>query len=515
MYLFRYKLNTYIRKKEINGREYFYEMTAYWDREKKKTRYHSKYLGVQKENGIEKIRTHLPRNIFVYGPFIPVLRIIREMGIESTLDSFFNREDRNAIIAFTAARAIRSLPADLVRTWYDGTYLSREYPCDVSSQHISRLLNDIGDSAIPDRFFSAFSSLMKPQSSLLYDITTIASYSTNSIFEYGHAKDHADLPEINLSLVMERKRSLPVLFEIYPGSIVDVSTLEITLKRISNLVPEIAIILDRGFFSLDNLRLLHDHGYIISATYSRKEVKHVFSANMKRLDSADNTVIHNGRPIFAMHVDFSIMDLSLKGYLYHDLDLEMRERSNFHRHIRDAMDAMERTVPGEKRNAQIAQIRSIEGEYWKYIRTTVRDGKYHTEARNNAISQRENRMGRFLLVYRGEYTPSECLDLYRDKDRVEKAFEIMKTDLDIFPLRERKPSTIRGLIFILYLSLIVRLSMRRMLTESGLNRKYSLDKLFLELEKLQIMEIDGKMIERERTKQQNEILKAIQSITCT
>ncbi|EQB73465.1 MAG: transposase [Ferroplasma sp. Type II] len=356
---------------------------------------------------------------------------------------------------------------------------------------------------------------MKPQSSLLYDITTIASYSTNSIFEYGHAKDHADLPEINLSLVMERKRSLPVLFEIYPGSIVDVSTLEITLKRIRNLVPEIAIILDRGFFSLDNLRLLQDHGYIISATYSRKEVKHVFSSNMKRLDSADNTIIHNGKPIFAMHVDFSIGDLSLKGYLYHDLDLEMGERSNFHRHIRDAMDAMEKTVPREKKNAQIAQIRSIEGEYWKYIRTTVRDGKYHTEARNNAISQREHRMGRFLLVYHGEYTPSECLDLYRDKDRVEKAFEIMKTDLDIFPLRERKPSTIRGLIFILYLSLIVRLSMRRMLTESGLNRKYSLDKLFLELEKLQIMEIDGKMIERERTKQQNEILKAIQSITCT
>ncbi|MHB1902374.1 MAG: IS1634 family transposase, partial [Cuniculiplasma sp.] len=190
-------------------------------------------------------------------------------------------------------------------------------------------------------------------------------------------------------------------------------------------------------------------------------------------------------------------------------------RSNFHRHIRDAMDAMEKTVPKEKRSTQIAQIRSVEGEYYKYIRTTVKDGTYHTQARNNAISQRENRMGRFLLVYRGEYTPIECLDLYRDKDRVEKAFEIMKSDLDIFPLRERTPTTVRGLIFILYLSLIVRLSMRRMLTESGLNKKYSMDKVFLELEKLQIMEIDGKMIERERTKRQNDILKAIQSITCT
>ncbi|QRF74882.1 Transposase [Thermoplasmatales archaeon] len=508
-------MNSYTRKKTINGREYFYEMTPYWDREKKKIRYHSRYLGVQKEKGIEKARMHLPRNIFVYGPFIPVLRIIREMGIEKILDSMFGKEDRNTILVLAAARAIRSLPMDLVHTWYEGTYLAREYPCDPSSQRISRLLEDIGNSNIPDRFFSAFSSRMKAESSLLYDITTIASYSGNSMFEYGHAKDHGDLPQINLSLVMERRRSLPILFEIYPGSIVDVSTLRVTVERIRNLVTGVVIILDRGFFSLDNLKVLHEHEYIISATYSRKEVKHVFSAGMRRLDSADNTILYSGRPIFAMHVDFTIDGLGLEGYLYHDLDLEARERTNFHRHIREVMDTIEKTKPKEKKPAQIAQVRSMAGEYYRYIRTTVKDGKYHAQARNNAISQRENRMGRFMLVYRGKYGPIECLDLYRDKDRVEKAFEILKSDLDIFPLRERKPSTIRGLVFILFLSLIVRLSMRRMLGESGLNRKYSMDRVFLELEKLQMMEIDGKMIERERTRKQGEILEALQSVTCT
>ena len=159
---------------------------------------------------------------------------MRELGIESILDSLFRKEDGNAILALAAARAIRSLPMDLVHTWYDGTYLVKEYPCDVSSQHISRLLEDIGNSSIPDSFFSSFLSRMKPESSLLYDITTIASYSGNGMFEFGHAKDHGDLPEINLSLVMERRRSLPILFEIYPGSIVDVSTLAITLERIRN-----------------------------------------------------------------------------------------------------------------------------------------------------------------------------------------------------------------------------------------------------------------------------------------
>ena len=254
------------------------------------------------------------------------------------------------------------------------------------------------------------------------------------------------------------------------------------------------------------------HEYIIAATYSRKEVKHVFSSSMMKLDSADNSNIYHDRPIFAMRVDFSIGGLRVKGYIYHDMDLEIRERSSFHRHIRDVMDTIEKTEPDERGPAR---IRAICGEYCKYIKTTVKEGKYYVQARNNAISQRENRMGRFMLVYSGEYSPIECLDLYRDKDRVEKAFEILKSDLDIFPLRERKPSTIRGLIFILFISLIVRLSLRRMMTESGLNRRYSMDKMFLQLEKLQMMEIDGKMMERERTKKQRDILDALQSVTCT
>ena len=48
-----------------------------------------------------------------------------------------------------------------------------------------------------------------------------------------------------------------------------------------------------------------------------------------------------------------------------------------------------------------------------------------------------------------------------------------------------------------------------------LSRKYSMDKAFLELEKLQMIEIDGKMIERERTRKQRDILDALQSVACT
>ena len=37
---------SYIRYKKIGNREYGYEITAYWDKEKQYSRQHSKYMGV-------------------------------------------------------------------------------------------------------------------------------------------------------------------------------------------------------------------------------------------------------------------------------------------------------------------------------------------------------------------------------------------------------------------------------------------------------------------------------------
>ncbi|MEM3448474.1 MAG: hypothetical protein QXO75_01515 [Nitrososphaerota archaeon] len=76
----------------------------------------------------------------------------------------------------------------------------------------------------------------------------------------------------------------------------------------------------------------------------------------------------------------------------------------------------------------------------------------------------------------------------------------MRSDLDLLPLRERKQSTIRGSVSISLIFLILRLSIRWIVSESELNRKYFGDKILFELEKMQIMGIDRKMIEREPRK---------------
>ncbi|MCL4328827.1 MAG: hypothetical protein M1410_04520 [Candidatus Thermoplasmatota archaeon] len=114
---------------------------------------------------------------------------------------------------------------------------------------------------------------LHPGDSLLYDITSIPSYSPLDIFEYGHAKDRPELEQVNLGMVMERKRRVPLYFEMYSGSIPDVVTLGRTMEQVKPMITGIEIILDRGFFSLDNLKILCDMRYVIAASMVRRETR--------------------------------------------------------------------------------------------------------------------------------------------------------------------------------------------------------------------------------------------------
>ena len=311
--------------------------------------------------------------------------------------------------------------------------------------------------------------------------------------------------------VMERSRNIPLFFEIYSGSIPDVVTLKRTVESIRNLIPKIEITLDRGFFSHENMSLLKDDSYIIAASLVPKAVKNVFSSASRSVDRADNVIMYQNEPVFCKSVNFTMNDLNLQGYFYHDPRRESDERSDFHRKLAERRSAVEKL---QARPNVRETIESIASQYLRYFTWSIEDGRIKTRARNNAITAAENRMGRFLLVYNGEYKPLECLSLYRNRDSIEKAFRMLKTDIDIFPMRVRKESTIRGILFIFFISLTIRSALTMGMISSGLMRKYSLEKMILELEKLHVVEDAGDSItELERTRKQKDILEALEKVS--
>ena len=500
-----------IRQTKKNGAVYIYDRTPYYDPSTKNTKYHYRYAGKEIGDEVKKVRSTLPKRSLIYGPFIPLLEIVRELGLQEMLQKHLTEQETNRIIALSLCKIVRPLPMDSIKTWYEGTYLSMEMPANLSSQRNSELMHKIGCSDLYRMFSRMLIERLHPGDSLLYDITSIPSYSSASIYEYGHAKDHAELEQINLSMVMEKDRKIPLHFELYPGSIPDVITLRRTVEYLRPMIETVSLILDRGFFSLDNLRLMKEMSYVIAASYARKEVKAAFSHAFRSVDRADNVIMYEDAPIFCERVAFRIEELELQGYFYHDPKREGEERADFHRKL----SARRKQIEGlEIRKGLKKRIEVAAGPYLRYISYEIQDSRVITKAKDNAISAYENRMGRFLLVFRGEYPAMDCLSAYRQRDAIEKAFRVLKTDLDVFPLGDHKESTIRGTVFVFFLSAILRSALIRGMESTKLNEKYSVERMFLELEKLHMIEDqDGAFKELERTKRQKDILEPLSKIS--
>ncbi len=498
-------------RKTVSGVTYVYERTPYYDPAIKNTKYHYKYMGRETGGEVKKVRSVLPKRSLIYGPFIPLLSIVESLGMKDILNRHLTSEETQKILALAISKVVRPLPMSSIGSWYEGTYLSVIMPANLRSQRISDLMNKIGTSDLYREFSRDLIARIHPGDSLLYNITSIPAYSSAAIFEYGHAKDHQELEQVNLSMVMEKDRNIPLFFEIYPGSIPDVVTLKRVISTLSPMIADIAIILDRGFFSLENIRIIKEMRYIIAASLVRTDIKAVFVKASRTVDRSDNVILYEGEPIFCQHVSFSMEDLKLHGYFYHDIRRESMERSDFHKKLKDKrrdIESIHVTRGMRKRIEQTA------GSYIRYISYRIENGSIITDARDNAISAHENRMGRFLLLYNGEYSASEVLSMYRQRDAIEKAFRMLKTDLDIFPMRDHSENTVRGSMFVFFLSLLIRSAILRGMQSTHLVEKYSVEKMFLELEKLHMIEDqDGELKELERTRKQKEILDALSSMS--
>ncbi|MBW2738968.1 MAG: hypothetical protein JRE64_08990 [Deltaproteobacteria bacterium] len=103
-----------------------------------------------------------------------------------------------------------------------------------------------------------------------------------------------------------------------------------------------------------------------------------------------------------------------------------------------------------------------------------------------------------------------CLSTYRERDVVEKGFDTLKNNLQALPLNAKTESTIRGLLFVNYLSLIVRMRLINQIRETGLLNNYTVEKLLLELERIKKIQLANEdVVVTEITKKQNDILEKL------
>jgi transposase len=506
-------MKTVIRTKKINGIDYLYEITYYYDKESKRTRQHSRYLGKAIDGKPVKVReiAGIPKMALSYGEFLPCLATGEEYDLERRLGYYLSREEVQAILTLTYNRVLRPLAMTHIGSWYQGTILSAKYPdTPLSSQYLSNLLVKVGQEAIPFKFFQDLVTDLASQHTLFYDITSISSYtSAIQFFEYGHNRDSRHTPQVNMSLVVDKERGIPIFYDLYPGSIVDVSTLRNTIEKIKALeVTGSTLIMDRGFCSGGNLKALTDNRFqfIMPASRSFKVVNQALSKVRRTIKRSKNLQMFKDKALFVEPVSLTIEGITFKGYGYYSPHREQDDRERFYQKLRETVRYLEEfNLKAYMKPNQVFE--RYAGKLKSYLSWKVIDGRFVITIKDKAVSQWVNRMGLFILLYEGDFTWDECLSLYRSRDLVERSFDMLKNDLDIMPVNVKKRESLCGLLFISFLSLLVRMHILKQLQTTGLLKKCSLERLFLELEKIRWVVLpDDKFLITEIGKKQRGIL---------
>ena len=102
-----------------------------------------------------------------------------------------------------------------------------------------------------------------------YDSTSISSYSENlRQVKYGKNKDEEKLPQINLALIFGENSGLPFYYRKLTGNIPNVKTIRELLRELDVLGYEkIKLVMDRGYYSLDNINALYkEHRKFLCST---------------------------------------------------------------------------------------------------------------------------------------------------------------------------------------------------------------------------------------------------------
>lgn len=509
-------MKPFVRTKIINGHEYLYEITPYYDPKKKKIRQKSKYLGKNIDGVPIKVRSQelAPKKALSYGEFIPIMNIINELKLDVTLSEIIPENQVWPLLTLAMNYVTKHSASRHIQSWYEGTILVEEHSdLPLSSQSISNFLSTVGDNSRHFEFSSRLIQRISTSNTLIYNITSLSSYSNNiNLLECSYNRDGLSHPQVNLSLIVDKNFGIPVMYDIHPGSIVDVSALKNTIEKIRSYgIRDFNLIMDRGFFSTANMEELiaNDLSFIIPPSLTLKSMKQAISAIHANIDNPDYLRLYQKNPLFVMPVTIDIGELHINGYAYYDQKREQHEREIFHRKLYDLVERLKTIDLRQRMNPNVV-FKEITKSYARYVNCEVKNGRFEVSLKKNAISQRVNRMGKFILLYRGHLSWDECLSLYRSKDIVEKGFYMLKNDIEVMPMHIRKDSTLKGYVFVCFLALIIRMRLMRMMKDTEPNKKYSVEGMFTELEKIKMIILpDGKRIVTECTKRQRDILNAL------
>lgn len=276
------------------------------------------------------------------------------------------------------------------------------------------------------------------------------------LVEYGNAKVDAGLPIFNYSVACDSANRIPLFYELYPGSLNDVSPLICMIDKAQGYgYRNIGFILDRGYFSKKNLAYMDQNGYsfLIMVKGMKDFIRGIIEENQGGFENSRGKYVDR----------YDVYGTTVKRFL---CEGDTKKR-NFHIYYSDGKAYSEKQEIKQSIRRLKKYLDSCVGkecvlfgpEIGKYFHLNYeKDGKTLKLAEENtsAVEKELSLAGYFAIVSSDNMTAREAIELYKSRDASEKLFRSDKSYLGNKSMRVHSDEALSSKVFIQFIALILR-----------------------------------------------------------
>lgn len=375
------------------------------------------------------------------------------------------------------------------------------YGQDIPSQRSSEIFAAITEEG-KHHFFRLQGKRRTEKEFWVYDTTSISSYSDClRQVQYGKNKEGELLPQLNLALVFGETSNLPFYYQTLAGNIPDSKTVKQLLSALDILgFSKVKLVMDRGFYSEANINaLLKGHlKFLIAVKMSLAFVRRTldpiydgfrtFESYSEKYDLYCRTV--QTEWLYTQYRPYKkeIQSRSKRIYIhyYYTLDKSVEDEKSFDRKL---MSLHQELVSGNR-------IPEHEKLYKKYFetKTTPKRGT-RVIVIDEALRQAKRYYGFFALMTNETMDAITAIELYRNKDVIEKAFGNLKERLNLRRALVSSEQSLNGKLFVAFVALIYLSYIKKHMQNTALFKQYSLQGALDQLDIIECFEYPEKKLQ--------------------
>ena len=395
------------------------------------------------------------------GAYFVLRKLIEECSLKDILGKYFVPRDMGLFLDL----AVYSIIAENNAAQYypDYTYnhpLFTEKMKQYSDSTVSDFLNSVTDDQSTG-FLNTWNESRNYREKIYisYDSTNKNCQEGDiEMVEFGHPKVDVGEPIFNYVVAYDSHNQEPLFYEKYIGSLNDISQLQFMLDKASGYgYKKIGFILDRGYFSSENIQYMDKCGYSfiimvkgMSALVNELILENKGTFENKRINNIYEYGVY-GKTI--RHRLYASDKKERYFHLYHSISKESAERMEIENRINQMTQYL------KKYQNKVKEFGPGFEKYFNLHYDEKSQAFILPEERSSVLERELDLAGYFCIITSEKMSAKEAIELYKSRDVSEKLFRGDKSYLGNKSIRVYSEESARAKIFVEFVAMIVRCKM--------------------------------------------------------